>query len=146
MNLRDLATGSLMIGAGGGFVFAGIGYGVGSFSQMGAGFFPVSLGAVAILIGVGIGVSGAARSGGSAPEFPHWRALLGVAAAIAIFAGTVTRFGLVPATALTAAVLCVAEPGARARDVLLLGAGLSLACWLIFIRLLSLPLPAIRLP
>ncbi|MEF2554332.1 tripartite tricarboxylate transporter TctB family protein [Aurantimonas sp. A2-1-M11] len=146
MSLRDLITGILLTFAGVGFVLAGISYGVGSFGRMGAGFFPVGLGIIVAVLGLAIAVSGALASGSEPIEMPNWRALAGVVVAVGLFAATVGRLGLMPATALCAAALALAEPGNRLRHVVLLSIGLAVSTGLIFINLLGMPIAALRLP
>src|ERR1700761_5098397 len=59
---RDYYGGALMMAIGLSTAYVGTGYGVGTFSRMGPGFFPAVLGAMLALVGLGIAVNGKATS------------------------------------------------------------------------------------
>lgn len=141
---RDIIAG-LCLGAIGVLVLSmAIGYGIGTFSRMGAGFFPMLLGAAAILLAATL-VSSALRRSAEVPR-PSWRPLVGVAAAIAVFALSVEALGLLPAVAFTAAIAAASDRDTRLLQALVLVALLAVGSWLIFIAGLGLTIPAFRIP
>jgi hypothetical protein len=102
---KDCIGGALMLLIGIGVMMQGARYSVGSLTNMGPGFFPVSLGAILALCGMAILAMAMGSAKGAAPQSrteprmaPEWIAwgciLLGIAAFVLI-----GRYGgLVPAT------------------------------------------------
>jgi hypothetical protein len=141
---RDI-IGSTLLGSVGLLVFAmSFGYGIGTFSEMGAGFFPMVLGGLAILLALSIGIPAVWRTA-PAMARPSWRALIGIAVAIAVFALTVERFGALPAIALAAIIVGASSRDSRPMEVIALAAFLVLMIWVVFFLLLGMPLTAFRL-
>lgn len=109
MNLRlsfskDYYAGALMVLIGVSAVYAGMSYDVGSLTSMGAGFFPVAVGALLAVVGILIALAArdlpkaAANTGDAHSRLPDLRG------AVCIIAGTLAFIligkygGLIPAT------------------------------------------------
>jgi hypothetical protein len=140
---RDYYAGMLMVLVGLGAIYNGIRYSIGSLVQMGPGFFPVSIGAALVLTGVGIAALAAyspQRQGEKklAPEFKAWCFILGSIVAFIVLG---RHGGLVPATF---AVVFISALGDRENTVwraLLLAAGMTVLCVIVFWWALSLQFP-----
>jgi hypothetical protein len=138
---KDLIAGVIFAAFGLGFATISWNYDLGTALRMGPGYFPLMLGGVLVVLGVGIAVEGMLR-GDATPIGPiPWRAILLLTVAVIFFGFTIRRLGLAPA--LFGAVLLAAFSSRRTTVVpaLLMGAGLSALCSLIFVELLSLPVP-----
>jgi len=107
-------------------------YTIGTARSMGPGYFPLVLGIMAVICGLGIIFYDGPRNPDMALERPAVRPLLAVAAAILIFTLVVERLGLVPAVSLAAFVSSFAEPRPRLLSAALLAACLGLFAYLIF--------------
>ena len=79
------------------------------------------------------------RRGDTEVESPDWIAFLAICGALAVFATTANRLGLVPATFLTIVVASLPDRSLPMRGKAILGVIVSLACWGLFIELLNLP-------
>jgi hypothetical protein len=97
---RDFAAGVLMTLIGIGAMMQGAAYRVGSLTQMGPGFFPVSLGVIMATCGIAITIGAKVSAPGTEeaslpPEWIGWAAILG---GIAAFVVVGQYGGLLPAT------------------------------------------------
>jgi hypothetical protein len=101
---RDYLGGALMLLIGAGALAQGVTYDVGTLDNMGPGFFPVALGLLMALVGIGIVISARlsarraavnAESPARRPEWAAWACILG---GIAAFVGIGEYGGLAPAT------------------------------------------------
>lgn len=127
-----------LIGLGG--IYFGKDLSYGTASQMGPGYFPAILSWLILALGLGIGLK-ALMIGGPRIEPIRYRPLVVVTGAVIAFGFLLEAIGLV----LAAVILTVGAAYAR-RDVsltetLLLGAGLSVFCLIVFVFGLSQPLP-----
>lgn len=115
-------------------------YGRGTVLRMGPGYFPGLLGTVLTLLGGLLLVSGWRRRGEriAAPEL---RAPAFIVASLVLFAQVLPRFGLMPAIAASVPLACAASPLSRPLPTLFLTVSLIAFAWLVFVELLSLPLP-----
>lgn len=146
---RDLFSGAFLILIGVAFSFyAWERYSIGTLRQMGPGLFPVALGAILAVIGLGICLSAWFRRDGgrsSLPVFQFWTPLL-VLVGVVAFALTIRPFGLIPAIVVTTIVSSFAEMRLRFLSTLILCVVLSVFSWLVFGRLLGLSIPLFRWP
>ena len=112
---------------------------MGTLRQAGPGMFPLGLGGLLFLIGVGIFVPSLYRS----EKLPAvgLRPLIAVLAAVAAFALLIGQFGLFSAILASTVLSSLAVPGIRPLNVLLLSFGLMIIAWVIFILILNLPMP-----
>jgi hypothetical protein len=118
-------------------------YGIGSIIAMRAGFFPMALGAITMLIGISLMIEGFFR-----PSEDHepvaWRALIAVAASIAVFSLLIARAGFVPAVVAAVLVAALGDPASRPLGTVILSLALCLGVWLIFAYGLGMNLPPVR--
>jgi hypothetical protein len=139
---KDLLGGALLIALGAYVLQQAFVLGIGTPVRMGAGYFPLLLGASAMLLGCLIFAAGL-RQRGTIPA-PAWKPLIAVLAGILSFYLLVGRTGLIPAIAALVAIASLADEAIRGREWWLLTLGASLGGWLLFSVLLGLPLPGIR--
>lgn len=116
------------------------GYPLGSGTRMGPGYFPLALGALMILLG--LGVLFLEGRGIAAPDIPRpaWRGLLWILLSVAAFAFLVERFGLAPAVVASIMLSAQADDDLSLKESLVLAALVAAASVAIFICLLGLPL------
>ncbi len=144
VDARDLIGGLMLVVFGIGIAwYAAIHYTVGEPARMGPGFFPVALGWT--LAGLGLIVALLAFKPSlhhSAPPKFRPRPFIAILLSVAVFALTVGRLGLVPATVLLTLIAVFAEPVIHWRRTLLLAISLALLAWLVFTVGLQMTLPA----
>jgi hypothetical protein len=112
----------------------------GSASNMGPGYFPAILSTLILALGIGIGVRALAVDGPPI-ERMQLRPMTFIIAAVLLFGPLVQTVGLVLTALALTAVAAFAKRGAKARETLLLGAGLAAFVVLVFVYALSQPLP-----
>ena len=119
------------------FMVGGWQLGLGVPTRLGTGAFPFATGSVLAVLSAFICI--AERNGDGLAEAPDWIGMLAIAAALAVFAISVERVGLVPGV--TAAVFVASLPDRTLSfpRKALLGLFLALVCWGVFIELLNLP-------
>ncbi len=113
---------------------------VGTASEMGPAYYPRTV-AWCVL---GFGAFFVGRSfvvPGTRIKPPHWRALLLVSAAVAVFALLVTRAGLALASFASMVIVSLASKETRLVEVIVFSAVVSAGCVLLFVKALSLPVP-----
>lgn len=143
---KNLAGGGLIFAIGAGAAVIGMtSYRIGTLAAPGPGLFPVSLGFILAALGAGIIIQGVSRSG--EPLSFDWRTALAILAAVIAFAITIRPLGLLPAVVITILVARLAEPERYniARTVTLAAAAAA-STWVIFVLLLSSPVPPYRWP
>ena len=124
--------------------YISLGYSMGSIVSIGPGLFPLILGVLLVLLGLGIVIDARGRTG-EAPAF-NLRAMACMMAGMIAFALLVGTAGLVPAIVGCVAFSRLSEPGWRPVPVLMLGLGLSALCWAVFVFALRLPLRILDWP
>ncbi|WP_454875097.1 tripartite tricarboxylate transporter TctB family protein [Paraburkholderia xenovorans] len=142
---RDYYGGALMLLIGVGVVAQGLGYDVGSLSHMGPGFFPVSLGVVLSLVGVGIAF-GARRIDPDAkpdgdPLPSQWRGWICIVLGVIAFVVLGRYGGLLPASF---AVVFISALGDRQNTLVsatVLALSICVICVVVFWWALQLQLP-----
>ena len=142
-SIRDLAGGLIFIAFGLAFAGTAYTYDLGSAVRMGPGYFPLVLGGLLILLGVGVIVEGIVKNENIPLGGVPWRALVFLITALIVFGYGVRRAGLAPA--LFAAVFLAALASAKTGIVraAIMAAGLTIFCILIFVEGLGLPVPLI---
>ncbi len=140
VNTRDAASGVIFMVIGGLFVFDALGLELGSAFRMGPGYFPLVLAAILIALGLGslIGSFGAASR--PIAHIP-WRGLALILPAPIVFGLTVRELGLLPGIALVVLISSFASRRVSVPLALLLTAGLTTFCVLVFGIGLRLPIP-----
>ena len=119
------------------FIVGGYELGVGTPRRLGTGAFPVITGL--ILAVLSLVVIAADMRDTSEAERPDWISFAAIGAALAVFALTVGRIGLVPGAFLTTVTASLPDPSLPIFGKFLLGAVVSLASWALFIGLIGLP-------
>ena len=116
---RDFFAGVIFLLFGLCAVLMGRGYPMGTARNMGAGYFPVVLGALLVLFGTVISIK-SLMIAGEKLENIGLRPLLLVLLAIGVFAGSVDSLGIVAATILMTVIGAAASPESRWREVVVL--------------------------
>jgi len=119
------------------FMVGGWQLGLGVPTRLGTGAFPFITGAVLAILAAVICVE--ERRGDGIAETPDWIAFSAISAALAVFAVTADRIGLVPGTFLTVVVASLPDRSLPFLGKAILGSIVSLACWGLFIMALNLP-------
>ena len=139
---KDFWIGAIFIAIGLGAVFTRGDLDMGTSFRMGPAFFPVVLGILLAVIGVA-GVLRAFFRHGEPMEKLHLKPLGLVSVAVVLFGVLMRGAGLVPAVAVLVLVSALASPKFRWQEAGLLAAGLAAFAYVLFIKLLGLPIPAL---
>jgi len=143
-NPRDLTSSLVVFAAGLFFIVNGLNYSMGSPTRMGPGFYPVLLGAIAVILALILLVPALTREGHLEPI--AWRPFLAVSVAIAAFALTLRTLGVGPAIFATVVVSAFADRTARPLSTIFVAVAIVAGTWLVFIKGLGIPLPLFRAP
>lgn len=136
---KDFLAGLVCVLVGGMVLVVSSDYSFGTPQRMGPGFFPISLGALLVMLGGGI-VLGSIRINERLPAL-NLRPWLVIPAAILAFALLLPQFGFAPA-GLTVVILAgMADRGARIIPLALLATFLVPAVWALFALVLGVPIP-----
>lgn len=122
------------------FIVGGYELGTGSLRRLGTGAFPVITGVVLAVLS--LAVMAADLRDTSDAERPDWISFAAIGGALAVFALTVGRIGLVPGVVLTTIVASLPDPSLPFRGKLALGVIVGLGCWGLFITVIGLPIAA----
>lgn len=128
---QDFLAGLMFTGIGLFGLYLSLQHEVGAAARMGPGFFPAAVAGGLTLIGLAIlakGIIGVSRPFRSI----EWRPLLVIIGATLFFALAVERIGLLLSVAFLAVVCRLAESPFKAREVLLLAAGMAVLSISIF--------------
>lgn len=135
---RNLAAGGLFVAVGTVFLtWSALSLRMGTLAQMGPGFFPTVLGGLLCVFGVAVAVSAWLRHR-SRPASPvdrepwQWRPILLVGLSPIVFALSIERLGLVPATFLTLMMVLLASPPIGIIKRIAIAAGFTAFCVVIF--------------
>lgn len=141
VNPKDFWTGILYVGFGLSALWIGRDYPIGSTGRMGAGYFPLALSGLLILIGL-TSLVRSLVSAGEAIGAIAWKPLALVVGATCLFGWLLPRAGALPALMVLLLVSGAASQHFRfdLRN-LALALGLTAACILVFIKGLGVPMP-----
>lgn len=128
-----------MFVVGAGALTMALSYRTGTATQMGPGYFPAIVAGLLALVGLTI-IGRAMLVEGARLERVKLRPLLLIVAATLVFAFALKPLGLVPAIFILVLVSSAASAQFSLARCLPLAAGLALACDLLFVRFLGLPL------
>lgn len=121
---------------------------IGTLSQMGPGFFPLTLGVILILCGVAVAIKGylsaprAAKTAASHP--PEWRAWSLICLGTASFVVVAKYAGMAPATFSVVFISALADRKNNWRNAVLLGIAMVLVSVLVFWWALQIQLPLFK--
>jgi hypothetical protein len=137
----EIVSGLLILAFGAFFFIGAAEYPMGTINRMGPGFIPRSLGGISMGLGFLICLGSLRASGG----LPHvsWRAVASITASISIFGLLIERLGLVPAVLAASALSMLGNIDATWRQIIVTSASIALICFVLFIVLLGLPIPAL---
>lgn len=141
---QDLIGGVLSI-AFGGFVLDGaLSYPMGSALRMGPGFFPAVLAGLIIILGVALTLH-AFKARIARLQVPiKLRPLATITAAVTVFALTLERFGLAPATIALVVIGSLAAPRWQPVRATVLALVMTVAVYVIFIAILQMPFALLK--
>jgi hypothetical protein len=137
---KDVLAGLAALGMGLLVIWTSLDYRLGTPARMGPGMFPMVLGVLLALCGLGAALMGL-RTVERAPAL-RLRAMLAVTGALVAFALTVERLGFIPATILLIFVAGMAERPVQWRALALLALILAPAAYALFVLFLGIPVPA----
>lgn len=140
---RDYCGGAALIAIGLGTAWTGFDYGIGSLTEMGAGFFPAALGC--ILAGLGLIIAlGASRVKEQAPVetfVPEWRGWSCIILSVVAFIFFGTHCGLLPATFAIVFISAMGDRRNTVKSAILLAAGISILALVVFWWALRVQMP-----
>ena len=144
MNLanKDFWAGLLLVVTGAGAFAIARGYPMGTALRMGAGYFPMVLGGLLVVLG-GVLMLRAIRSTDSLHGPVSWRALIILPLALCLFGFLVDRAGFVPAMLVIVIGSALAGTEFKVIEVLALAVALTALSVAVFIYGLGLPYPLI---
>ena len=140
VNTRDAAAGAIFIVFGGLFLLGALGLERGTAFRMGPGYFPLVLAGLLIALGLTVITKSVGSISSSIGAIP-WRPFGLILSAPVIFGLTVRGLGLVPAVATVVLISAFASRRVSARLALILTAGLTVFCVMVFGVALKLPIP-----
>ena len=144
-SLPDLMAGSTFVVLGLAFAIGGSRYDVGTALRMGSGYVPIALGSILAVLGLVIVVAsfrGIDPTVANADRGPiPWQRMGLLLAAIMFFGFTVGGLGLGPSLFVTTFLSALAGHGTKPVKALLIAAGLTALCLVVFVALLQLRLP-----
>jgi hypothetical protein len=140
-SLKDLLAGLAFIAFGLAFAVAASRYQLGTAFRMGPGYFPVVLGGCLVLLGVLVALEGFLGGDRSAIGPVPWRAIVLTLGPIMFFGFTVRGLGLVVSLFVTVLAVSFASRRTSVAAAFLIALGLTVACVVIFVEALGLPVP-----
>lgn len=141
-NLKDVFGGASLVLLGAFVAISAFGFGLGTASRMGAGYYPLLLGISAILVGIAIVAIGWNQNTEN-PRFERYTFLF-VIGGLTAFVLLVERAGLIPAIWGLVGLACMADRNISVKEIVGLALVTSIVGWLVFVLLLQLPLSGIE--
>ena len=143
-NQPDFFAGALFMVAGTAFALAASSYDVGTAAQMGPGRFPMALGGLLALLGVGIMVhSMTAHVDRDVVEAVSLKTMTLVLGSVALFGILLQPLGMVAGSIILVLVSASASHEFHWRYAIIVAVTLVVVCYLIFVYGLGLPLPVL---
>jgi hypothetical protein len=141
-NPKDFWTGIIYVLSGSSAFIIARDYQMGTALKMGPGYFPTILSVLLVLVGTISLIRSFARQGSPVDRFTV-KGLVVVLGATVLFGLLLRGGGLIVALPVLVVGSAAASSRFRWRQSLLLGAGLTLACTLIFLKGLGVPIPMV---
>jgi len=134
LNKIDTLAGIFVILIGFLAIYEALYFDIGTARRMGPGYFPLHIGILLLVIGVGLTVEGhwMRQKSEAGANLPSLRGLLLILAAVICFALMIQRFGLVPATATAVFLGTLADRSTSIRQKLILTVAVPIVCVVIF--------------
>ena len=123
------------------FIIGGLQLGLGSPFRLGTGAFPFITGLILAGLSIAICVQELREREGLSDR-PDWVNFLAIIAALAVFATTADRLGLIPAVFLTIVVASIPDRSLSMVGKAVLGSIVATGSWVLFIQFLNLPFKA----
>lgn len=143
-NHRDFWAGVMFFIIGVAFVVLSQQYTIGSAAKMGPGYFPTMLGVLMALLGLIVGLGGVtARAQPLRVDRIHFRPMLLILGAVAVFAFLLPRLGMVLALVALIGIAALASHEFRLRDTLIAMVVLIGIAWFVFVWGLELQFPVL---
>lgn len=139
---QDVVAGAMLCAIGAAFVHFGASLPLGRARAMGPGFMPMVVAWIVIAMGVALTVR-ALIAAPLALEPGRLRPLAFVTGAMIAFGLALEPLGVIAAALLSVALACLAVPRRGAAETVALAAGLAVTGWLVFVRVLHLPIPVL---
>jgi hypothetical protein len=136
---KDLLSGLFFLVVGVFLVIESLFYPIGTLLRMGPGYFPLLVGALMALIGLGLLLQAYLRAGEKVPR-PAVKPLLLVSASLFVFAISLDRLGLVISTVLLIVLSRFASPHGTVKGTIALAAVMVVVAIVIFHTSLDLPI------
>jgi hypothetical protein len=141
-NPKDFWTGIIYVLSGSSAFIIARDYQMGTALKMGPGYFPTILSVLLVLSGIISLIRSFARQGSPVDRFTV-KGLAAVLAATILFGLLLRGGGLIVALPVLVVASALASSRFRWRQSLLLAAGLTLACTMIFLKGLGVPIPMV---
>lgn len=122
------------------FIVGGYELGAGTPRRLGTGAFPLITGSILAVLSLAVIAADLGDTTDSEP--PDWMSFMAIGAALAMFALTVGRIGLVPGVLLTVVTASLPDRTLGFPGKFLLGAIVALGCWGLFVGVIGLPIAA----
>lgn len=140
---KDFWSGVMFIAIGLGFAWGATNYSFGSAARPGPAYFPFGLGILLALLGAIVLVKAllvGSRGGDKIEPWP-WKPWLVILGAVVMFGFALPRLGMIVTLPLLIGVASLASGEFRIKEVVINAVVLTLGCWLVFIKGLSLTIP-----
>jgi hypothetical protein len=141
-NFKDVIGGALLIALGLYVAISAFGFGLGTASRMGAGYYPLLLGVTAVLVGLAIAITGL-RERAEVPRIEKYTFMLVIGGLVA-FVLLVERAGILPAIWGLVGLSAMADQDISVFEIISLALAASLIAWVLFVLILQLPLSGIE--
>ena len=141
---RDVIGGALIMAIGAGFLLLGRELEFGTSFRMGPGYFPTVLSVILLVLGAATAALAWRRPAeeGTLGHIP-WRGVVLIIGSTFFFGFALRGLGLVPVLVVVVLASAWASRYASWRASVPLALGMTLFCWLVFVRGLGLPLPLV---
>jgi len=140
---RDFVAGLMFVAIGVAFAIGATNYSLGTSAKPGAGYFPLILGALLAVLGAAVLFKALTieSDGGDPIGDIAWKPLILILGAVIGFGFGLPRLGMVVMIPLLVLVASLAGDEFSLKGALITGAILTLGCWGVFVKGLSLSLP-----